>query len=696
MNGTSWLLGGGYPWHTGSASDGETGALQLAIAANDEVGLSLATLPNGVFGLASPDDSLGRLTLPRGVAAENGEIYLLSRDGSLVSRYDSANAGFVLLPHVGAEGLCGDQDDAVYLEPRRFRGAKNIAVLRGELYVADANAHRIQVFELRTLALLRILDLVDPIDVTASKEAVYMIDRGAGRAYRAEPGTDCISVVVDPHDPCRTRHWDRIAVDNEERVYLRYRNCETTELDVFATRACPYVEHACEHIYDSAQVRDRFDPPAITSDSPILNPQKSPPTWPRPAYVEHGVWTSEWLDSDIYDCVWHVIELSLARMPPGSRILVRTRTSNEAQSRAEVLASADTVGQLGSWGDTQALVGAPQPDPDAPETFDTDVLVPSAPGQFLQLQIVLDGNGVTTPVVRRVRLRFPRESLLQYLPAVYSSPPEQREFLERYLSIIQTTWSGIEREVDTFERYLDPDSVPDNALPYLASWLDVQLEGTWNAAQNRRLLKVMPGLRPRWGTLAGMRDWLRVYLANLGDLGEQDLERLGIPGIVESFVDRRRLRLNAGGATLCNADGLWSPTVERRFRVGVFDRAGEIELVSTGDPELDVFQHYAHSFRVYVPAMLVRTPDDEALIRRAIETQKPAHATYELVLVEPRFRIGDQSTLDLDTIIGAPLPAGLLCGEDAPGRPPHQRLNFDMTLGCGCDSDESRLERSLA
>src|SRR5262249_8483960 len=162
--------------------------------------------------------------------------------------------------------------------------------------------------------------------------------------------------------------------------------------------------------------------------------------------------------------------------------------------------------------------GEAQPDPKAPETFDTDVLVPSAPGQYLQLQIVLDGNGMTTPLVRHVRLRFPRESLLQYLPAVYSSPPEQRDFLDRYLSIVQTTWSAIEREVDTFERYLDPDSVPDNALAYLAGWLDVQLEGTWSADQNRRLLKAMPGLRPRWGTLAGMRDWLRVYLANLGDL----------------------------------------------------------------------------------------------------------------------------------------------------------------------------------
>jgi phage tail-like protein len=695
MSGTSWLLGAGYPWHTGSADD-EPGAARTPVVANDEIGLSLTTLPQGVFGLASPDGSLGRLTLPRGVAVENDQVYVLSPNGSLVSRYDATSSQFLPLQHVGAQSLCGEQDASAYLEPRRFRGASNIAVLRGELYVADPGAHRVQVFELRTLALLRILESLDPVDVAASKEAVYVLDRGAGRVFRAEPGTDCVSVVVDPCDPNRTRAWDRVAIDKDERIYLRYRDCETVEIDVFATRACPYAAHACERVYDSATVRDRFDAPAIASDGAILNPRKSPPTWPKPAYVEHGVWTSQWLDSGIYNCSWHIIELSVERMPAGSRILVRTRTSNQAQSREEVLRSAETVGRLGSWSDAPALVGAAQPDPKTPETFDTDVLVLSPPGRYLQLQIVLDGNGVTTPVVRHVRVRFPRESLLQYLPAVYSAPPDQRDFLDRYLSIMQRTWDRIERDVDTFERFLDPDSVPDDSLAYLAGWLDVQLEGGWNAEQNRRLLKAMPGLRPQWGTLAGMREWLRVYLANLGVLSQQDLERLGIPGIVESFVDRRRLRLSAGGATLCDAHALWSPRVERRFRVGVFDRVGDVELVSTGDPELDVFQRYAHSFRVYVPAMLVRTPDDEALIRRAIEAQKPAHVTYELVLVEPRFRIGDQSTLDLDAVIGAPMPTALLCSEDPPGRPPHQRLNFDTTLGCGCASDDSRLERSLA
>src|SRR5205823_12971248 len=128
------------------------------------------------------------------------------------------------------------------------------------------------------------------------------------------------------------------------------------------------------------------------------------------------------------------------------------------------------VGALGSWDDTVAVTGLAQPDESDARPRDEDMLVPSGPGQYIQLQIELSGDGIRTPVIGQLRIRFPRESLLQYLPAIYSQPDDQREFLDRFLSIMQTTWSRIERQVDTFERYLDPDSVPPEAMAYLASW----------------------------------------------------------------------------------------------------------------------------------------------------------------------------------------------------------------------------------
>jgi phage tail-like protein len=877
MNGTSWLLGGGYPWHSAEPAGAQPGADPIVAAPLD--GLSLAPLSGGPLGLASTDGSLGRLTLPRGLAVDGETVLVLSTDGSRVFRYDSVRATLTALAAIGAEGLDPNPPAAAFDEPRRFRGASNIAAHGGALYVADSAARRVQVFDHATGALLQIHGgLGDPADVAAGQRGVYILDRATARLYRTSPWSDSLEVVVDV--PARRGRWQRLAIDREERVYLLDKDASPPALDVVVP-AAPAIAIA-ERLTSSTQARSRFgaadiyidarggivlperlldpcglrrppgphvrrwrvgdrfyvidaesrvvgvhledgrlrhrfgpydaagigvpfdtpegwspvdlavvdncvlvlderhqivyahrlgaetlqqwfsapadlertwrrlahdgtgclllwdgigdavdrvdqrgrmleqvsaraarrhfarpsdatnrapDRPAVrlTRGGAVPRPPGEPPEWPEPAFKRHGVWTSRWLDSDLYDCQWHVLELAVRQLPPGSRIRVRTRTSNEKQSDAEVSASLGTVGALGSWRDTPALEGPPQPDARQSAPSGVDVLVPSPPGQYIQLQVELTGDGVTSPVLDSLRLRFPRESLLEYLPAIYSKPEEQREFLDRFLSIMQTTWAAIEREVDTFERYLDPDSVPPEAMAYLAGWLDLQLEGTWKDEQNRRLLQAMPALRDRWGTAAGLQAWLRVYLANLGGATSDQLEAAGIPGIVEGFVERRRLQLNrAGAAALCAADGLWSPSVERRFQVGVFDREGEVELVSEGDPDVDLFRHYAHSFRVYVPAVWIRTPDAEALVRRAIELQKPAHTTYELVLVEPRFRIGVQSTIALDTVIGAPLPGPLLCPtvNDAPGRPLYQRLGFDTTLGCGSGAPRG-LERRL-
>ena len=883
MNGTSWLLGGGYPWYSGDPAADRPGSGRSSVVANENNGLSLATLRDAPLGLMSEDGSLGRLTLPLGVAVDGETVLILSADGTLVYRYDATGATLVPLPQVGTDGLGTEAADTVFAEPRRFRSATNIAASGGALYVTDPAERRVQVFDLTSLALLRIHgDLGDPIDVTAGPHGIYILDRAAGRVYRALPWSDSLALLADV--PTMRGRWSRISVDRDERVYVLDRTAAEPALDVIVPSALGSVTTISERFVDSAQVRDRFampeiqvdghggfvlpirlaDPcglrrrldaqlkrwsfgdrayivdtrtrklrvhladgrlrhrfgpydangtavpidssdawspvdilavnecvlilderhqtvyghapgtevlrkwlvapaghemrwcriahdelgclllwdgvgnrvdrfdqrgrslgqvsarevqhyfnlsaskpkdadvqplPRLTRNGAVSRIPKEPPQWPKPPHVKYGVWISRWLDSEIYNCQWRLIELSIQALPPGSRIVVKTRTSNDAQSDAEVLANFSGIASIGSWRETAPIVGPAQLREEEPLDRHIDLLVPSGPGRFIELLIELTGNGLSTPVIGSLRLRFPRESLLQYLPAIYSSPEEQRHFLDCLLEIMQTTWSDIERQLETFQRFLDPDSVRPEAMAYVASWLDLRLEGTWTAEENRRLLQATPGLRARWGTAEGMRRWLQVYLAKLGGIDKDTLEMAGIPALVESFVERRRLMLGREDlADLSAAEGLWSPSVERRFQVGVFDREGEVELVSTGDPQLDVFRRYAHSFRVYVPAAWVRTPDDEALIRRAIEMQKPAHTIYELVLVEPRFLIGEQSTIDLDTVIGAPLGGPLVCPdvEDAPSRAPYQRLGFDTVLGCG---DEHHglcgLERSL-
>jgi hypothetical protein len=112
---------------------------------------------------------------------------------------------------------------------------------------------------------------------------------------------------------------------------------------------------------------------------------------------------------------------------------------------------------------------------------------------------------------------------------------------------------------------------------------------------------------------------------------------------------------------------------------------GEARVVTTGDPERDLFHQYGHRFRVFVPAVWIRTAEHERLLRQAIESDKPAHTAYDLCLVEPRLRVEIQSTVGLDTLIGGYPKARLASACDdltASGRAAGAVLGFDTLLAC--------------
>ena len=61
-------------------------------------------------------------------------------------------------------------------------------------------------------------------------------------------------------------------------------------------------------------------------------------------------------------------------------------------------------------------------------------------------------------------------------------------------------------------------------------------------------------------------------------------------------------------------------------------------------------------------------------MRRAVAAEKPAHTEFDLCLVEPRLRVGLQSTVGVDTILGALPAARLACTHEAEA--PHARLYY--------------------
>ena len=530
-------------------------------------------------------------------------------------------------------------------------------------------------------------DVWRPVDATVLENQFFLLDARyqAIHVHRPDGGALQRVVAAPPKHP---RQWTRIASDGDGCLLLWDGSAVVDRVDPSGA-LLGTVERA------SVVARFQRTPDApVASSTPTMTrdgvgPVLTRPDLADPIFERRGVWVSQWIDSGIYNCQWDRLLLDSLRLPPGSSVTIRTRTAAAVPTESAPTTLAEAIGHAASWQTSAPIVADPQPEPPKPPKppkpmVPIDCLVLSAPGQYLQLQIELAGDGLHTPVIGHARILAPRQSWLQYLPATYSRPDEQRLFLERFLAIAESTWSALERGLESFEQFLDPAAVPKEQLASLARWLDLSLEGTLTADQNRQVLAELPRIWRTWGTVAGIRAWVRVHLAALSGVALNDLERAGLPGIVEAFVERRHLWLNRPDTATLPTEAIWSPAVERRFQVGVFDQLGEVELVSAGDPSLDVFRRYAHRFRVYVPSIWVRTAEAEAVLRRAIDLQRPAHTTFELVLVEPAFRVGEQSTIALDTVVGGVPPWHIECPTD--GADPSQaarRLGYDTVVGGG-------------
>ncbi len=603
---TSWLLNGGNAWL------GPRGFAPSGIAVGDL--LTLDVRPGMAGALDAPDGSLGGLVSPRGAAFDDsGNAYLLGPAGGppWIKRLGFAATCFVRLPALGT--VPGTDNPGP--DPRQFADPGNIAVAGPFLYVADAGNHRVQVFTTDSLTLRFVWGPWDgkgndvdpddpsawqPADVTASGGLAYLLDRKYGRVFVHRPGDDAPALLVDSAKP---DHWDRLAVDRDGQVYLFALASSNFEVAEFDPTGLPISDPPPVTPGETGRFADRFDPPPITPDDhgrlslsghPGLlfdrsgEPMPKPPPGesPGPPTLEAtGTWIAGPLDSHIDRCAWDTIELGLDALPPGSTASVATFTADAPLDPSVVAALPDDL-----WSQSQSVTGMPPMPRRKPIDLSKPFvgLVQSTEGRYLWVRVTLGGDGYASPAVASIRARYPRRSWVGYLPAVFSEDDRSRRSLERFLAVLQATADGIDKSIGTIRRLFDPKAVPAGPfLDYLAGWLGVSIEEDWPDAQKRRHLAAAPGLLRGRGTVKGLRDALRVNLADVA--GDTALAAYpGLPAIVEGFRLRRGLALGAtDSAELGRRDrGRAGPGLGRRADLGAVDgrpaRAGGLRPARRG------------------------------------------------------------------------------------------------------------------
>lgn len=78
----------------------------------------------------------------------------------------------------------------------------------------------------------------------------------------------------------------------------------------------------------------------------------------------------------------------------------------------------------------------------------------------------------------------PASRYIQDLPVVYHA----NEFLGRFLQIFESVWEPLEQRQDHADMYFDPRTCPASFLPWLARWIDLDLDPGLPEARRRALL----------------------------------------------------------------------------------------------------------------------------------------------------------------------------------------------------------------
>lgn len=261
---------------------------------------------------------------------------------------------------------------------------------------------------------------------------------------------------------------------------------------------------------------------------------------------------SQRLDAGEPDTLWHRLTLD-ACIPPGCRLGVAVRVCDDWARRGD-----------SGWD--------PQPEPlwlpQASELpFDAGRLEPVAGqqglfeillqrpngavrelrGRYLELRLILSGDGRHSPAIHAIRAWFPRFSWQQaYLPEHFhqqerppATTPAAREAAnaadarERLLASLEGMLTPIEDRIAASECLLYPESMPADRLAGLAASLGARLPAHWPQARQREWLAHQGALQRRRGGFAGL--CLALDIATDGALGRGQI----VP--VEEFRLRRTL-----------------------------------------------------------------------------------------------------------------------------------------------------------
>jgi phage tail-like protein len=644
---------------------------------------------------------------PAGLAIDSaGAIYFSDPDNNRVMRINGCDGSTSALPCLGGTGTGITQ----LLSPRGLLVPRD----RQVLFVVDCGNHRIQIFDLATFQLVEIWGQSSPANAPQSGSApgqfntpwtlagdnagnVYVIDYGNARVQKFNAAGDVVPMF-----------WENVLasglLQQPVDITVRHRNAanwvlilDSTSSSIFAFHtdgrpvkdsegnplviAGPKQDHltGMAVLGDSLYLGDnttrrvlcyevgetiKFVGEAIGYDGPVaallldgkdhlvVNPGGGfDPIvlQAQSGFRTQGVLWGGPVQMPDRKVVWHRIQAMLNPLPENVHLDVFFYASSKD-------------------GDVPVVTpGAPNPFADAkwqPASHNgnlslTDLYI-GKESQFLWVGVLFVSNGLASPALSQLCVQFDYPSYEQYLPAIYRAPNVCDDFLPRLLSLFASFNEEVEAEIGAIPSLFDPSAAPRKFLGWLAGCLGLDLDENWDEQKQRRIIAEIFRLSGQRGTVAGLRESLRIF-AGVDAIIEEPIVQASwwaLPGSAgaccQDCADHAAAQgdtWQATGDSILGWTTMLAPAQPQGAVVGTSADLDQSHLITDDDFGSPLFTDVAYRFVVNVYRSQIMCPDSLARIRAVLDREKPAHTVYDLCIIEPDFRVGFQGRLGIDTVV---------------------------------------------
>jgi phage tail-like protein len=352
---------------------------------------------------------------------------------------------------------------------------------------------------------------------------------------------------------------------------------------------------------------------------------------------------------------WLRVE-ALAGLPPGTTLEISYAATDDPNIRDQAnhiaadssIPAAQRLSRLrnilGVWQSPMALQGSGAQGAAGIEELVAPLFDVQQPYLWIRVRLIAT-PGATMPVLRELRVLYPGNTLMQYLPAIYQRQEAQAgDFLRVFVGVLESTTQSLDARIASLGTLIDPATAPVAWLDYVARWLGLPWDDGLETSQKRALLTHANDLASQRGTRRGLTILLDCLFP-------------GVPvryRLVDFTAD---FGFATVGGTTCKGTALptllgglpaSSATLGRRALVG------RARLPCASDPD-DGISHLVGRVEVHVMASAKERRLWEDWLPGVVETMVPAAAHLRVRWSSPAQRLWNNRLDESLSLLGDPL-----------------------------------------